>query len=520
MVALANDSTMTYGFKTAYLQVPSLIRQALRRRVEAMVRPIVRNKTSIAVVAALAVWSAPLCGQETVQRMNTVETRALFSSSFPDSLASAATARQDTATFCCRNRIFPVAAGELLALLVIPHYFNRYVADDTTAALSWNSWSHNLRTGFQWDNNAFVTNMFMHPFHGNTYFNAGRSNGYNYWGAAGFSMAGALMWELFGENNRPAINDWIMTGVGGIAVGETLHRTATMIRDNTARGAGRSFRELGAFLIDPVGGFSRAVRGEMSKVGANPDGRIPDTHGIQMTAGFRNVDAGRLTDTQESIGYLDLLLVYDNPYTDFSVPFESFEFEVQWNRRDKVPIGRIGIQGTLWGTTLKRTDTVEHSFTINQIFDYIENNAFEIGGPSFGFTFNSSFTVSDRVRIDTRLQPTLNLLTGINSEYGEFSQQQYDFGSGAGLRLRGTLLLDRIARLRFAYAGLYRHTLNGAAGNQVAHFSSIQGRWPIWRSVGAGVDYVVYVRNSFYRDFPDVHRVIDELRVAATFTWR
>jgi len=472
----------------------------------------------LAVVATVAAYT-PLNAQSTVQIADTARTRALFTSTFRDSTPPPVQQTQD-ATFCCDHKIFSVAAAEVVALLVIPNYFNRHVADDTTAALSYAAWDHNIRTGFEWDNNNFITNMFMHPFHGNVYFNAARSNGYNFWESSAFSMGGAFLWEIFGENNRGAINDWVATGFGGIAVGEALHRTATMIRDNRARGAGRTGRELAAFLIDPVGGFNRAARGEMSKVGPNPTDRFPAEGGIQMTVGLRAVSTGRLTDTEEATGYLDLVVRYGNPFKEYDKPFSSFEFAVQYNRKDKVPIGRMMIQGNLWGTPLKQTEKVDHLFSFNQIFDYIENTAFEFGGMAVGFTMNSRFGISENTNIMTRVQPTLNIMSGINSEYQEFTGRSYDFGSGVGLRFRGEFVNKGYTYASLGYGGVYSHTLDGAKGNQVVHFVVARLRYPLWRALGVGVDYWLNIRNSFYRDFPDVNRVIPELRLNAAFTWQ
>ena len=35
-----------------------------------------------------------------------------------------------------------------------------------------------------------------------------------------------------------------------------------------------------------------------------------------------------------------------------------------------------------------------------------------------------------------------------------------------------------------------------------------------------GVDYYLFMRNSFYRDFPNVHRRTPELRINAAFNWQ
>src|SRR3954463_8796672 len=41
-------------------------------------------------------------------------------------------------------------------------------------------WGEHLRLGWEWDEDAFTTNMFAHPYHGGLYFNAGRANGLDY----------------------------------------------------------------------------------------------------------------------------------------------------------------------------------------------------------------------------------------------------------------------------------------------------------------------------------------------------
>ena len=35
--------------------------------------------------------------------------------------------------------------------------------------------------GFEWDDNNFATNHFLHPYHGAVYFTGARANGYTFW---------------------------------------------------------------------------------------------------------------------------------------------------------------------------------------------------------------------------------------------------------------------------------------------------------------------------------------------------
>jgi hypothetical protein len=77
----------------------------------------------------------------------------------------------------------------------------------------------NLKGGFVWDNDQMGTNMFLHPYHGNLYYNSARSRGFNYWESGLFALGGSAMWELFMENEYPSINDIIATPIGGLSLG-------------------------------------------------------------------------------------------------------------------------------------------------------------------------------------------------------------------------------------------------------------------------------------------------------------
>ena len=447
--------------------------------------------------------------------------------SFREALASTEQAHQEEYTFCCQKKNFGLATVELLAVSALPWYVNRHLADDTTADLSWKSWKNNIREGFEWDPNSFKTNMFDHPFHGSVYFNAARSNGYSFWGSVPFAFAGSFMWEFFGENNRGAINDWAMTSIGGITLGETLHRTAKMIRDNRATGVGRTFRELGAFFVDPVGGFSRLVRGEMSKVGPNPSDRFPGSLYTTGMVGFRAIADGGLKNAEPATFYADLHVLYGNPMEDYKRPFDTFILSTQINGKEKQTLGLLQMHGVLYGKSLKRSKSVDHVVTFDMMFDYADNRTYEIGGQSFAATLRSLWKFSEGTQLRTIVQPSFFPLAAVISEFvglrpdlRTIHLRDYDFGSGFGFRTGGTLFHQGNPLLSLNYRGIYTHTMNGAIGNQIVHFLWLRARYPLWRSLGIGVDYVLYMRDSYNRDFPDVHRRNPELRVGASFVWR
>lgn len=108
--------------------------------------------------------------------------------------------------------------------------FAAWVAREEWARADFESWARNLRMGWEWDENNFVINMIMHPFHGSQYFNAGRSNCLRYWESVPLAFFGSWVWEFFGETHRPSLNDFFMTSFGGIALGEMTTRVTAQLR--------------------------------------------------------------------------------------------------------------------------------------------------------------------------------------------------------------------------------------------------------------------------------------------------
>ncbi len=180
----------------------------------------------------------------------------------------------------------------------------------------------NVTAGFGYDRDSFKTDQASHPFHGSLFFNSARSNGYNFWESGIFAAAGSFVWELGLEKEPPAINDLVNTTLGGMSRGEVLHRLATMLRDNTATGSGRFWRELGAGVMDPAGFLTRLTRGELKGTGPNPDDRLPGAFRLDGDLGYRHVGGDASNPDQ---GLLSLSLLYGDPFAGATQkPFDSF----------------------------------------------------------------------------------------------------------------------------------------------------------------------------------------------------
>lgn len=359
--------------------------------------------------------------------------------------------------------------------------------------------------------------MFMHPFHGNLYFNAGRTNGYSFFESSALAWAGSLLWEMFGENNRGAINDWVNTSMGGIALGEALWRTSRAIVDNEATGGERTWREFGHLLLNPVGGLNRLWRGEMTRVGSSPVDRLPSRFGSVIAFGFRSVGDGSDPESGRTTPYVDMTVHYGDHLYDLEHPFDAFTLTMQVNGSSAHTVGRLQIDGTLYGKVWKETARVRHVFGVDQHYDYFNNETYEVGGQSFGVTLRSLFRLRSDLAIRTVVEPFGAAIWAVISEFADATGRDYDFGSGAGLRMRAEVQRSGVNIFSLGYLGVYSHTLNGAAGNHVVHVVSLGVRAPLVRRVGVATEYLLLVRNSFYRDFEDVHERNPQFRVSMAF---
>ena len=89
---------------------------------------------------------------------------------------------------------------EVVGLNTLIWFYDRYIREGGTNPgfrIGFNSWSENLANGFEWDDNNFTTNHFAHPYHGSLYFNAERSNGYDFWESIPWTFGGSFLWDYF-----------------------------------------------------------------------------------------------------------------------------------------------------------------------------------------------------------------------------------------------------------------------------------------------------------------------------------
>jgi hypothetical protein len=413
------------------------------------------------------------------------------------------------------------ATAEMLAINFGASMFNEYVRDANFNQISPRSFWANLEEGFTYDDNEFRTNQLIHPFNGSTYYNAARANGIGFWGSSAMAIAGAFTWECCGETHPMSWNDMVSTGIGGIARGEVAHRISSLILDNTSKGKGRVGREAAAFLFDPVRGFNRVLSGDAGEVRGNPVDRWDWRPDFQLTvrAGARVMGEGEsITENTNTYGFMEWVLNYGNPWDGKSEhrPYDRFDVAAQSNFGDKTRMGRLLIRGDLFTKPLG--EGTKHVLTLQQDFDYIDNEAYEYGGQSLGPALLSTWTPSGQLRFFTRLQAYGILLGGINSDYSQLADvanqeriREYDYGPGFGgaveLYLQRKNLPLVTARYRYSridvsngsvYNGSYEGVDVGLDSDHDVHQANLKLEIPITGSLTVGADGSVFYRRSRY----------------------
>jgi hypothetical protein len=163
-----------------------------------------------------------------------------------------------------RNYVVPALEATALNLGIFA--FHNLISGEQFAIISWDSVRNHLdgSDGWTFDVDHFVTNQFGHPYHGSFTFASARSSGVPFWQASLYTFLASLSWEYFAENEPPSINDQITTTLGGVFLGEVLHRTYRFLMED-AGGQVSVPRRLAGVLVSPASSLNDWIfGGEMS----------------------------------------------------------------------------------------------------------------------------------------------------------------------------------------------------------------------------------------------------------------
>lgn len=352
-----------------------------------------------------------------------------------------------------KKKNFLRAAGETFGMNMGLWAFDRYILKGHYAYISFESIKENFRHGFEWDNDHLNTNMFAHPYNGSLFFNAGRSNGFNFWQSELFAIGGSAMWELFMEREYPSTNDIIATPVGGAALGEVFYRTSDLILDERTSGCERFGREFASFLVSPMRGITRLITGQAWKrslVSGKEFSNVPFDVGLSLGTRilFYHDDIG-ITRAGASAR---INLEYGDPFDgDSKIPYEYFSCLAEFNVMESQPLlSRVEIIGRLLSKELISTRKCDLSIGLYQHFDFFDSDTisqhtptviepcvvpYKLGTPA-SVGIGSMFSYHNNgVKLNASAHLNGVLLGGILSDYYRYYHRNYNWASGFSMKL-------------------------------------------------------------------------------------
>src|SRR5690606_30764989 len=284
-----------------------------------------------------------------------------------------------------REKKFWRAGAEWFLAQALPASFNRFITRDPYSYITFKNFiDHQRFSAWDWDDNQFTTNQIDHPFHGQIYFNAFRSNGYNFYESSIATVAGSYIWETAGETQHPSINDLVNTTFGGILLGEMMHRVSRNILASNKHHHNRVGNEIVATIVNPVSGLTRLLDGKWGK--NVEDYFLVDSSVIaaEVDMGFRRFDAkeGDFLAKGKNAFYGRLRFRYSNGDHNYKRPFDQFSVNLELGSGDSSFINAVNVHALLYGAKFFKSQKGEHFGTLNAHYDFYNNDAFFYGAQS------------------------------------------------------------------------------------------------------------------------------------------
>jgi hypothetical protein len=321
----------------------------------------------------------------------------------------------------------------------------------------------------------------------------------SFWESAPFALGGSAMWEAFMENEPSSANDLVFTTFGGIYIGEVLYRLSSRIRDDRAGGFERAGRELFAFILNPVVGFHRLLRGEMF--------RQRYTEGESRTP-FESTGTLGFSGSSSPRSAFSLTFRAGDPFSGESTP-QAFDVFVH---RSRFQFGR-GFSttqsgyGLLAGAKLGGGHASNHLAGLFLHYDFHKTETLRLAGPSLGVGLISRFRLGKAAEIKTGVHAGAMLIGAFDDPYvraAGWMERDYGFGSGGTVKAEAELSAGRRGTLR-AFAALYALGIfKGSIGSSRAAYLEASYEIPVYKAWSVGVEIVEIKRDSNYRDVPDI----------------
>jgi hypothetical protein len=367
----------------------------------------------------------------------------------------------------------PALETELLHLSFLA--FTNLVSQESFGLISLDTIASHIdgRKGWYFDTDYFSTNQLGHPYQGALTFTAARSAGISFWWSTVYTFMASLTWELIYEVDPPSINDQITTTLGGILLGEVLHRAALLMwRDPTLP---KPVRVVGSFLLEPLGGFNRWL---FASDIDESDTVTPSWFalvGAGVSIVNREADLARGVATESEAADLALQAwftygVFDPRAPPDRTPLSHFDLTVSISPSE-LPLATLFIRGLLYGKTIGlQSPTLRGVWGLFGQYDYIATRLQRVSEVGFGPGTSLQWHFSRHGYLQATAMVDLSPFGAIGTlGLDEDLYRDYHIGPGASALLELRLINTEVIMLR----GVARQWLVVGAYTPPAGFESM-----------------------------------------------
>lgn len=422
------------------------------------------------------------------------------------------------------------AIGSAVLSNLVLFSFNRFVTKKDYAMISCESIKANLNSSWVWDQDEFSVNHIGHPYQGSFYYIAGRSNELGFIPSSLITVGNSILWELFLETETPSRNDLIATSLGGIALGEILHRASV---------ATFFYNIPIAITLSPMDGFTIAI---------TPGKSAPSPHDTsfsfgQVSFGAGIVRAAHLFENGLTTNTLEneplskswtLNLMADATYGSlFGVPtLEPFsQFELTFSTQISPSYYSVVFlsDGVLLAGNLFPLSQNNTTLALSLHYDLVYSKSVNFSANSIGLSWKTQKKNTKNRESWIKLHANWVVLGANDYVYlrvepervnqaGE-ERRDYDLGTGLGLKFSTGLSFSEKAFIEIGYSGYGMRTIpasvpdGGSDGYTLIGIGSLQFEQNIKNNLYSGIALGFWHKQGIYQNAPDVNEQIGNLNM-------
>jgi hypothetical protein len=439
-------------------------------------------------------------------------------SSSPSEVGDASGADPSAAASPYEKPRYLLALAEVEGNNVAVNAFDRLVLPGDWAQTDLKTAWANVQGPWGFDEDPFPVNEIGHPIQGSQYFIAGRSNGLDFWESGAGTAFGAVMWKLFGEVDDAMINDVVTTTLGGMALGEMLHRLyiEAESQDSFAR-----------FFASPLDAANDALFGK--DWDESTQGRVSLSLQAGVVAPYLDLDPSRgvVPGFGEITGELGDTIIYGDPFGGRSAPFDYFEQRFTLAISPSFYGLSFFSDGTLYSFPLVDDGRTELSLAPCLHYDYVYSSLIELSANAVGLSLigerreANGFLLKGEAHVNA-----LALGTDENEDFREFEGAQgineegrdYDFCFGAETKIYLEATQPRLGTLSLEFTGYNFQPIPGVYVSSsppspldyaIVGIFNFSYERIVASHVGVGVAYLLYFKDALYDSLPRVGESID-----------